>query len=275
MAIARTRSPATRVAVVVAATLGALIVVVAIVAINAPANWLALYLADRTGGVVLLADAQGTVWAGSAVMALGSPAADAVAGAPDTARLALPGRITWTLEFERLLAPVLHLTHDGVLLQPLPVRLRDGGLALDPGAAVLPASMLRLVGAPLNTLLPQGRCELRWNALQIDGRGVPTGAGTLRIASFALALSPVRPLGDYLITWTSGERGLDWRLTTEHGPLELQGAGSVAGRRVQARVVVRIAADAPAGAAVQLNPLLDTIGRRGPGEAVIETGSRS
>ncbi len=271
------RAPAVRIATAALALLVAVVVVVAIVAANAPANWLALYLADRTDGVVLLADAQGTIWAGSAVMALGAPRSTVAplgeaAQAPD--RLALPGRITWTLEIERLLAPVLHLTEDGVLSQPLAVRFRDGGLAVEAGAAVLPASMLRLAGAPLNTLLPQGRCELRWSAMQVDGRGIPTADGTLRIASFALAISPVRPLGDYLATWNSGERGLNWKLVTERGPLVLDGGGTLAGRRGQARVVVRIANDAPAAVAVRLGPLLDMIGRRGPGEAVIDTAGR-
>ena len=267
------RSPAVRIAVTALGLLGVAVLVVAIVVINAPANWLALYLADRTNGVVLLADAQGTVRSGSAVLALGAPgSAGDARDAVD--RLALPGRITWTLEIEGALAPVLHLTQDGVLLQPLLVRLRSDGLALDAGAAILPASILRLTGAPLNTLLPQGRCELRWSALQVDGRGVPTGDGTLRIASFALAISPVKPLGDYLATWTSGAGGLDWKLRTERGPLFLEGGGSLAGRRTQARLVVRVASDAPAAVAARLDPLLDMIGRRGPGEAVIDTAGR-
>ena len=267
------RSPAVRIAIVAAAFLIVIAIVAVVVALNAPANWLARHLADRTDGVVLLADAQGTVWSGSAVVAL-APRATSSESDRQGAGLALPGRITWTLEFERALAPVLHLTHDGVLLQPVLARLTSDGLALDAGAAVLPAAMLRLAGAPLNTLLPQGRCELRWNAFRIDRRGVFGGDGILRIASFALALSPVRPLGDYRIAWTSGERGIDWQLATERGPLVLEGGGSLAGRRGQARVVVRVAGDAPVAVARQLDPLLDMIGRRGPGEAVIDTAGR-
>lgn len=275
------RSPAARIALTALVLVAIVLAVIAIVAANAPANWLALYLASRTDGVVVLADAQGTVWSGSAVLALGAPRSGRTADEAGTGddrppldRLALPGRITWTLEFERALAPVLHLTQDGVLLQPLLVRFRDGRLALDAGAAVLPASLLRLAGAPLNTLLPQGRCELRWSALQIDGHGTATGDGTLRVSSFALALSPVRPLGDYLATWTSGERGLSWKLVTERGPLVLEGGGTFAGQRGQARVVARVASDAPAAVAARLGPLLDVIGRRGSGEAVIDTAGR-
>lgn len=250
---------------------------VAIVIVEAPANWLARYLADRTNGIVLLADAQGTVWSGSAVMALASLAATAPSPADPAAApgLALPGRVTWTLDFERVLAPVLHLKHDGVLLQPVAARVRDGGLTIDPGTVTLPASMLRLLGAPLNTLMPDGRCELHWNALRFEGQGALVGDGTLRIGSFALALSPVRPLGDYRVTWSSGAQGLTWQLATENGPLDLQGAGSLVGRRNQARVVVRIANNAPAPVAAQLGPLLDVIGRRTPDEAIIETGNRN
>jgi general secretion pathway protein N len=253
----------------VATGLAAALVVLAIVAWTAPANWLALYVAGRTRGTVLLADAQGTVWAGSAVVALG--AADDGRGAAE--RLALPGRVTWTLELTRVLAPVLHLTHDGVLLQPLAVRYVDGGLALDAGAAALPASMLRLVGAPLNTLLPEGRCTLRWNGLTVDRDGAGIGEGTLRVEGFGLAISPVKPLGDYLVTWSSDARGLTWQLATERGPLALEGNGRLAGGRSMVRVVVRAAADAPAATVAALGPLLDAIGRRTPNEAVIESGA--
>ncbi|MEO8936817.1 MAG: type II secretion system protein N [Burkholderiaceae bacterium] len=266
-------SPATIAAVVV---LAAICVVVTVVW-NAPANWLAVDLANRTHGVFLLADARGTVWNGSAVMALGSPdpAFDAAASNPRAPNaLALPGRVTWTLEIDRGLALVLHLTHDGVLTKPLAIRYRDGGLAVDPGSAVLPAAILRLTGAPLNTLLPEGRCALQWSDLRFGGPGFPTGSGTLRVGAFALAISPVRPLGDYLLSWASGATGVTWRLSTDHGPLDVQGSGSVVGRRGQVRVVVRIARDASAAVAAQLNPLLDMLGRRNSDEAVIEVGGR-
>ena len=261
-----------------------LVVVIAIVAATAPANWLARFLAARTQGRVLLADARGTIWSGNAVLALGSrqvrdegadEAAEVANAAPDTGeRLSLPGRVNWTLEFDSMLAPVLHLTHDGVLLQPLEMRYVPEGVVIGAGAAQLPAAMLRVAGAPLNTLQPEGRCELRWNALHIDERGALIGDGTLRIGALALSVSPVRPLGDYRVAWASSADALTWQLATERGPLELQGGGSVAGRRVQMRVTARAAADASPAVVAQLKTLLDTIGTHGGTEAVIETGSR-
>jgi len=254
----------------VALTVAAAIACVLVVVIwNAPANWLALYVARKTDGLVLLADAEGTVWSGSAVLGLG--AAHGQSTEPVGARLALPGRIIWRLEWTGVLAPVLHLTHDGVLLQPTTVRYASGALAIDAGAAVLPAAILELAGPPLNTLRPDGRCTLRWNATRIGDDGVVAGEGTLQIDGLALAISVVRPLGSYLLTWASGARGLTWQLATERGPLALVGNGVSTGRSTQARIVVSAAADATPAAAAQLAPLLDMIGRRGPNEAVIET----
>jgi general secretion pathway protein N len=256
-------------ATVVATSLASVVCVAAIVVASAPANWLARYLASRTHGAVLLADARGTIWSGSAVLAVAAPH-EVAEPVREGAALALPGRVTWTLEFERALAPVLHLTHDGVLLQPVAARVRDGALVLDAGSLALPVSMLRLMGAPLNTLLPEGRCSLQWNGLRFAGDGPPTGEGTLRIAAFGLAISPVKPLGDYLVSWASGERGVTWQLATERGPLLLEGGGSLVGRRTQTRVVVKVAPDTPAPTVAQLNPLLDILGRRVGDQTVIE-----
>lgn len=259
-----------------------LVVIIAVVVATAPANWFARLIAARTQGRVLLADARGTIWSGNAVLALGSEKRDAAeatdlggAGSDphgDSDRLALPGRVIWTLEIVRTLAPVWHLTHDGVLLQPVAVRYANGGLAIGAGAAVVPTSMLRLAGAPLNTLRPEGRSELHWGAMRIDARGAVIGEGTVRIADLALAVSPVRPLGDYRVTWSSNGSRLTWQIATEHGPLELRGGGSVAGRLTQMRVTARAAADASPAVAAQLKTLLDAIGTRGGSEAVIAIG---
>lgn len=263
--------PAGRTRASVAATIVvALLGVAAMLVARAPANWLALQLADRTHGVVLLADADGTIWSGSAVLGLGAPLVDGVVAA-DARRLALPGRVTWHLEITRALAPVLHLEHDEVLLRPLAIRYVDGAVTLDDGTIALPAAMLQLAGAPLNSLLPDGRASLQWTGLRFASSGPPSGEGTLRVTDFSLALSPVRPLGDYLVAWTSGPSGLTWRLGTERGPLELEGNGSLLGRRGTVRIAVRVARDAPPATGAQLITLLDLIGRRGSNEAIIES----
>ena len=272
-----------RVAGVAIGVVIAVVVVAAVAVATAPANWLAGYLAERTQGRVLLADARGTIWSGNAVLALAPPVVDsnkpAIDASEESDRLALPGRVIWTLEVVRTLAPVLHLTHDGVLLQPVDIRYANGDLSIDAGAAVLPTSMLRLAGTPLNTLQPEGRSELRWGATHIDTQGALIGEGSVRIADLSLAVSPVKPLGNYRVTWSSNASGLTWKIATERGPLELQGSGSTAGsasgRRVQMRVTARPASDASPAVVAQLKTLLDTMGTHGGSEAVIEIGGRT
>ena len=68
------------------AALGALLALVAL----APAAWVAAAVADASGQRLLLADARGTVWSGSAV-----PVLTGGEGSRDAS--ALPGRVSWTL----------------------------------------------------------------------------------------------------------------------------------------------------------------------------------
>ncbi len=282
LAMPRERANWTWTSRIVAVVVG-FVVVIAVIVATAPANWLARFIAARTQGRVLLADARGTIWSGNAVLALGARQVrdesahenddrNADAARDADARLALPGRVNWTLEFTAMLAPILHLTHDGVLLQPLEMRYASQGLAIGAGAAQVPASLLRAVGTPLNTLRPEGRCTLRWNALHIDQGGALIGDGMLRIDGLELAVSPVKPLGDYRVTWAGAANGLTWQIATEHGPLELRGGGSVSGARVQMHLTAKVAADAPPAVVAQLKTLLDAIGTHGGTEAVIETG---
>jgi len=250
----------------------ALAIVLVVVVVNAPANWLARYVEARSAGHVVLADAQGTVWSGSAVLAFAGTPIGREPPDPATAeRLALPGRVIWTLETARGLAPVLHLTHDAVLLQPVSLRPVGSDIAIDAGTATLPVALLRLAGSPFNTLQADGRITMRWDALRWTPDGAVIGAGTMTVADLAVAVSPVRPLGDYRVTWTGAADGVRWTLATDRGPLALTGSGRI-GRPMSVRVVVRAAADATPAMAARLGPLLDAIGRRSPNEAVFEMG---
>ena len=258
------------------------LVVCAIMLASAPANWVARYVASRSEGRILLADARGTVWRGDAVLAFaereGVDAAPGSSSAAPSTALALPGRINWVAQMPHGLALGLLVTHDGVLQQPLRVRFGVGVGEMDvaAGVATLPASLLRLVGAPLNTLRPEGRLAVQWDALEI-GSGKPLiAAGTVRVGELAVAISPVRPLGDYRIAWKVDQRGLTWRLETERGPLQLEGVGTMpqhAGANVRASVQARVAADASPQTVVRLKPLLDSMGRRSGDGAVIEIGT--
>ena len=86
----------------------------------APAAWLASAVASATGDRLLLADARGTVWKGSAVVVL-------TGGAGSRDATALPGRLDWTLDLEGLAFRLRHGRHD-------PAECRQDGLGEEPPA---------------------------------------------------------------------------------------------------------------------------------------------
>ena len=249
---------------------------IAVLLTAAPANWLARYVAATSDGRILLADARGSIWHGDAVLGVATGRTGLGSKRQASSALALPGRINWAVEMPRGLALVLRLTQDGVLPQPVRVSLGTSVIAVEAGRALLPAELLWLLGAPLNTLRPEGRLEVRWDALKIAANRPLVAAAEVRVADLALAASTVRPLGDYRVVLKSDQRGLNWRLDTERGPLKLEGTGSISRgspEKVEASVRASAAADASPQTVERLKPLLDALGRRVGGVAVIEVKS--
>lgn len=235
------------------------IVVVALTVLAAfPASWLADTVAARTERRVLLADAEGTLWHGSATLALS-------AGTGSATATVLPGRLQWTVAFWPLFVGNLRmvLNHTDAFGGPVGIRITPSGWEAQAGSARLPASLLEGIGAPFNTLRPDGRMQLDWSALQ--GRffgkpGQPAGFDghlTVRIEQVSSAVSRLRPLGSYRAEIDfAGTRG-QLRLETVSGPLRLEGSGELG-----PRARFEGTADAEPDAAVPLAALLSLLGRR-------------
>lgn len=234
-------------------TLLGLVVVAITLVVQLPAAWLADSVATRTGQRVLLADAAGTIWHGSATLALS-------AGAGSQTATVLPGRLTWAVSGWPLLQDTLRVvvSHDRALAAPVALTVTPRRWTVQTGAISLPASLLEGVGAPFNTLRPDGQMRLDWSGLQ--GRfadGTREGHLTLRIEQVSSAVSRLRPLGSYRaeIDWTGAAGRME--LKTLAGPLYLEGSGTL-GR--QARFTGTAHADPEAAA--QLAGLLSLLGRR-------------
>lgn len=243
------------------AALGLAAVALTIVA-GYPATWLAERIAAQTQGRVLLADASGSLWHGSATLALS-------AGAGSQTATVLPGRLEWRLAFWPLVTgrAQLAVSHSETMASPVVLTVSPAGWQAQAGAIRLPASMLEGIGAPFNTLRPDGRMRADWTALQGTFSGAMTGHLTLRIEQVSSAVSRLRPLGSYRadIDWTGGGGAGNnsagnvgnMRLTTLAGPLHLEGSGTL-GRngRFEGQATADPAAEA------QLNALLSLLGRR-------------
>jgi len=232
----------------------------------APAHWLAEGVASATRGQVLLQQARGTVWTGSAQLVL-------TGGSASKDRTALPGRVDWRLRptWDGLSA---QLQAGCCTPQPLQARVhaRWAGMHLTvaDGQSQWPAALLTGLGTPWNTLQPQGQLtlqtrtlEMRWNA----GRMVLTGQAQLDARAMSSRLSTLRPMGSYRLALQGGDAPT-LTLSTLEGALQLSGTGQWVGQRL------RFAGEASAAPEREaaLSNLLNIIGRRNGARSIITVG---
>ena len=231
-----------------------------------PASWLAAAVARATNQQVLLDDPRGTVWDGSARLAL-------TGGAGSTDNTALPGRVQWRI-LPRLDGAAVALRADCCAPQPLPLRLRlrisGGTLQVGDGSSQWPAALLSGLGTPWNTLQLDGDLRLATQGLSLEwaeGRLAVAGRAELTAQRMSSRLSTLRPMGSYRITLQGGPTPT-LRLETIEGSLRLAGSGQWVGSRL--RFTGEATADAEREAA--LSNLLNIIGRRNGARSIITIG---
>ena len=245
---------------------GGLLMVLAFV----PAQWLAQVVAVATQEHLQLQEARGTLWQGSARVVL-------TGGAGSRDAQALPGRINWTLETKGL-GGQLGLTSSCCMAQSLLLQITPewGGASLHmtDTSSTWPASLLSGLGAPWNTLQPEGDLTLAPKQLRLQwlsGRLLVQGGLTLTATDMASRLTPLKPMGTYQLQLDAGATptatpGL--KLTTVSGSLLLSGQGQWVGQRLRFQGE---ASAVPEHEAV-LNNLLSIIGRREGARSLLSWG---
>jgi general secretion pathway protein N len=251
------------------ATLGALAGTLAF----APAAWLARGVASATQQRLLLADARGTVWSGSAVAVL--------AGGQDSRdAAALPGRLRWQAAW-RGSALELRASDDCCIDGSLTLRVQPGWsrlrLTLAPGAPSIgqwPAAWLAGLGTPWNTLQLGGAVRLASPGLAVEsvaGRWRLDGRAEVELVGLSSRLSTLDALGSYRVTLSGdaaagGPPRID--VVTLAGALRLSGSGTFGPGGLRFRGEAR----AGAGDETALANLLNIIGRRDGARSVISIG---
>ena len=251
------------------AVVGALAALVAF----APAAWLASQVESASGQRILLADARGTVWSGSAVMVL-------TGGADSRDASALPGRFHWTLGL-RGLGLELHGSHacclnGDVVLQVRPGFGRMSYVLVPPSGwiAQWPAAFLGGLGTPWNTVQLGGSVRLASPGLKLEsvqGRWLIDGRLDVDLVGVSSRLTTLDTLGSYRLSITGdpaspGSSAL--ALSTQEGALQLSGTGTWGTGGVRFRGEARAAAEAEQA----LANLLNIIGRRDGARSVISIG---
>jgi general secretion pathway protein N len=250
----------------------ALGVVVALIAF-APAAWVASAVASATGRRLLLSDARGTVWNGSAVAVLtgGEGSRDAAS---------LPGRLGWTLRPSGL-GLELQLQHacclnGNVALQVRPGFGRTEYRLASPGGWIgqWPGALLTGLGTPFNTMQIGGLVRLESRNLRVEsvqGRWLVDGRADFDIVEASSRLSTLDSLGSYRmsISGDAGNPGISLlSLSTTGGALNLVGSGTWGPAGVRFRGEAR----AGSGEEAALSNLLNIIGRRDGARSVISIG---
>ncbi len=253
---------------------GALIGALLALPVFAPATWLAAGLAGATDSRLLLADARGTLWRGSAVLVLtGGP------GSRDAS--ALPGRLHWTLGLDGT-ALALRARQACCIENELTLRVvpRLGGLRIELPASTTaaplghwPAAWLAGLGTPWNTLQPAGTLQLTspgFSAQQVQGRWTFNGLLELELQGFASSLSTLDELGSYRLRLQGDERGeaATLQLSTLSGALQMRGNG----QWLASKLRFNGEAQASPGSEAALNNLLNIIGRRRGALSIISIG---
>ena len=230
----------------------------------APASLLAWALPHFTRQAVSLEQATGSVWRGQAA-ALRVRAA----GLPGDLQL---GRVSWTVRpldlFAARLGYRLHLAGAGIHAQGV-LRAGANSAELLEARIEMPARRLAQLAPDFAWWQPGGRLVLTADRMVFS----PTearGEAALRWLDAASGRSQSR-LGSYRADIEGVERGLRFTLSTESGPLSLQGQGNWDRKRgVVFNGVARAAADSRA----ELGGLLNLIGPARPdGDRAIRIGS--
>nr|WP_310733033.1 type II secretion system protein N [Azohydromonas australica] len=240
-------------------------------AVFAPAAWLAQGLASASGQRVLLVQARGTVWNGSAALVLS-------AGPDSQDAVLLPGRLQWTLRPAGLQA-ALQVRQDCCMARPILLRLQPGfgrlRATLEPPSdgrlGQWPAAWLSGLGTPWNTLQLGGLLNLNSTGLQfemVQGRTTMQGNAQFDLLGVSSRLSTLQPLGSYRLQIQGTGQATMLELSTLQGALQLSGQGQWTGSRLRFNGEARAAE----GSEAALNNLVNIIGRRQGARAIITIG---
>lgn len=252
---------------------GTVLGLLAALVVFAPAAWLAGAVASASQQRLILADARGTVWSGSAVVVL-------TGGEGSRDASSLPGRLGWTLRPAGL-GLVLQLDQTCCLNGTVALRVQPGfgrttfTLVPPPGwVGQWPTAFLGGLGTPFNTMQLGGTARLVSPGLKLEsvqGRWLVDGRADLELVDVSSRLSTLESLGSYRMSLSgdAANPGISLlTLTTQDGALKLSGNGTVG------PTGVRFRGEARAGAVEEaaLSNLLNIIGRRDGARSVISIG---
>lgn len=191
--------------------------------VTAPASLLDRYLQSASRGRLVLANASGTIWNGSA-----TPALRGQEGYP----LALPP-LYWAISAWPLLGGSIEARLQWGASQPesgMRILVSPGRAELHRVQLTLPARIIEEVAPLLKPAQLRGQLRIQSEQVSFSGRGIE-GAAKVEWQQAGSALSSVDPLGNYHLALNGAGDRIEIGLATTSGKLLLEGQGSWAAAR--------------------------------------------
>ena len=249
------------------AAIGGMMGILIAVCLFAPAAWLNYSVKKYSNDRIILNDAYGSVWQGSAQLVLSG-------GVGSRDATTLPGRIHWHIQPKFPYNIHLELSADCCTTEAFQILVLPkltGLLAeVKPSQSTWPATLLSGLGAPFNTIDLQAMLKLQTKQFQLSWLNQQfklDGQAELDIIDASTRLSTLKPVGSYRVNLQGGTIP-KINVQTLSGSLQLTGTGEFAGNRWR----FRGEATAATGSEAALNNFLDILGKRVGPRSLITLG---
>jgi general secretion pathway protein N len=198
-----------------------------------PAKWISGILVSQAGCRVILQQASGTIWRGSAALAFSE--ANASSG-NCREPVSVTERFHWATACNLSKLSCQTEIQYIALDKPQLIVWEIGKIQIAANEVKVPANVLEGLGNPWSSLRPRGQLDARWTDMVLEGIGnsrasdqqnIRSGVIRIIIGNLSSPISQVKPLGAYEIQANIGNDGLNWVLSSTAGPLLLKGQGDM------------------------------------------------
>jgi general secretion pathway protein N len=227
----------------------ALIVVIAYF----PLRWLSATVANTTSCQVAVLQPEGTLWKGSAQLGF-SDIQTGISEKCHTPKISSE-RFAWTTQCSISNLTCKWLFQYPNTARPLELTVHPGAITLGSNQIELPANMLEVAGGLMRSLHLRGKLVIRWEDLILDSS--PRGLVEVHFLNVASPISPLKPIGSYVLTLQL-KQAFTLAFSTINGPLLLSANGLIE----KGRLSLQGEATAPQESLDSLIGLLSVIGKK-------------
>lgn len=201
-------------------------IAILLLALNFPISWASSLISNQSKCKLNLESPQGTIWSGNTSISLGN-----LINGNCSEKAFVTERIIWSTSCHLIKISCEVSITSTMLSKPGSILITTSKSTFSSNELSLPAKILQDLGAPWNTIKPEGQLTLTWGDLTLINNNF-SGMVNLTITDASSQLSSVKPLGDYQIN-VSSLNTRSFEVKTLKGALEISGKGAVTGHGIE------------------------------------------